>query len=43
MRSQGKNFLTINEENRKEKAKAKVGKHGKDKKVKAGKKKVKRK
>jgi hypothetical protein len=42
MRSQGKNFLTINEENRKGKAKAK-GKHGKDKKVKAGKKKVKRK
>ncbi len=42
MRSQGKNFLTINEENRKGKAKAK-GKHEKDKKVKAGKKKVKRK
>jgi len=42
MRSQGKNFLTINEENRKVKAKAK-GKQGKDKKVKAGKKKVKRK
>jgi hypothetical protein len=43
MRSQGKNFLTINEENRKGKAKAKKGKQGKDKKVKAGKKKVKRK
>ena len=43
MRSQGKNFLTINEENRKGKAKAKMGKHGKDKKVKAGKKNVKRK
>jgi len=42
MRSQGKNFLTINEENRKGKAKAK-GNYGKDKKVKAGKKKVKRK
>ena len=42
MRSQGKNFLTINEENRKGKAKAK-GKQGKDKKVKAGKKKAKRK
>ena len=42
MRSQGKNFITINEERRKGKAKAK-GKHGKDKKVKAGKKKVKRK
>jgi hypothetical protein len=42
MRGQGKNFLTINEENRKGKAKAK-GKQGKDKKVKAGKKKVKHK
>jgi hypothetical protein len=42
MRSQGKNFLAINEENRKAKAKAK-GKPGKPKKVKAGKKKVKRK
>lgn len=42
MRSQGKNFLTINEENRKEKAKAK-GKSGKDKKIKPGKKKAKRK
>jgi hypothetical protein len=42
MRRQGKNFLTINEENRKGKAKAK-GKSGKAKKVKAGKKKVKRK
>jgi hypothetical protein len=42
MRSQGKNFLTINEENRKGKAKAK-GKSGKPKKVKTGKKKVKRK
>ncbi len=42
MRSQGKNFLTINEERAKGKAKAK-GIHGKDRKVKAGKKKVKRK
>lgn len=38
MRNQGKNFLTINEENRKGKAKEKE-KKGKDKKVKAGKKK----
>ncbi|NIM57951.1 MAG: hypothetical protein GTO16_03280 [Candidatus Aminicenantes bacterium] len=38
MRSQGKNFLTINEENRKAKAKAK-GKSGKPKKVKPRKKK----
>jgi len=42
MRSRGKNFVTINEESGKGKAKAK-GKHGKDKKVKTGKKKAKRK